>query len=292
MPSPFVRAMVDVLRASDHYRLSAIVEMANLTPKVQEQLTGHYTGRCWPLLQQAQFSNLRTAGPWLFGSRLGSDVSAQYDFQWQLEQGAAGAVCGWIVSALPAARLAGHLSHANIVTGTDGHSYLLRFHTAAALLVLDRHRELPGVSEWLAPIHHWWAPVAHPSKRLWMQISGGNQPQSTHCPPITLNEACWAELAGDPLSYQLAELLKNERSCPTLHAACHGTRVGLIQHYLDQARAQGLGREEDLISYVLMLARGGEQLSSSPAWQEAIAATREQQTSLMDNVQRCLRTKD
>lgn len=40
MPSPFVRAMVDVLRASDHYRLSAIVEMANLTPKVQEQLTG------------------------------------------------------------------------------------------------------------------------------------------------------------------------------------------------------------------------------------------------------------
>ena len=66
----------------------------------------------------------------------------------------------------------------------------------------------------------------------------------------------------------------------------------MIQHYLDQARAQGLGREEDLISYVLMLARGGEQLGSSPAWQEAIAATREQQTSLMDNVQRCLRTKD
>lgn len=101
-----------------------------------------------------------------------------------------------------------------------------------------------------------------------------------------------AELAGEPLSYQLAELLKGEPSCTALAAACHGTRVGLIQHYLDQAREQGLDREDDLISYVLMLARGGEQLSNSPAWQEAVAATREQQTSLMDNVQRCLRTKD
>lgn len=292
MPSPFVRAMVEVLRASDRYRLSAIVEMANLPPEVQEQLTGYYADRCWPLLQQAQFSNLRTVGPWLFGSRPGSDVSAQYDFQWQLEQSAAGAVCGWIVSALPPARLARHLSHANIVTAADGHSYLLRFHTAAALQVLDTHRELPGVSEWLAPIHHWWSPVAHPNKRLWLQISGGDQPQSAHLPPITLNEACWAELAGDPLGHQLAELLKGEPSFPALAAACHGTRVGLIQHYLDQAREQGLDREDDLISYVLMLARGGEHLSNSPAWQEAIAATREQQSSLMDNVQRCLRTKD
>ncbi|MFJ4457376.1 DUF4123 domain-containing protein [Pseudomonas sp. NPDC089392] len=292
MPSPFVRAMVEVLRASDRYRLSAIVEMANLSPKAQDELTRHYADRCLPLLQQAQFSNLRTAGPWLFGSRPGSDVSAQYDFQWQLEQLAAGAVCGWVVSALPAVQLARHLSHANIVTGPDGHSYLLRFHTAAALQVLDTHRELPGISEWLAPIHHWWSPVAHPSKRLWQQISGGDQPAATHIPPITLNEDCWAELAGDPLSYQLAELLNDGQSCPALAAVCHGTRVGLIQHYLDEAREQGLDREEDLISYVLMLARDGEHLSNSTAWQDAIAATREQHTSLMDNVQRFLRTKD
>ena len=74
-------------------------------------------------------------------------------------------------------------------------------------------------------------------------------------------------------------------------AACHGTRVGLLQHYLDQAREQGLDREEDLITYVLMTARDGEQLSTSPSWQEAIAATREQRTALIDNVQQYLRTK-
>lgn len=288
MPSPFIRTVVEVLRTSDRYRLSAIVEMASLSPGVQEKLTRHYEDRCWPLLQQTQLHNLRTAGPWLFGSRPGSDVSAQYDFQWQLEQLASGAVCGWIVSALPTAQLARHLSHANIVTGADGHLYLLRFHNAAALRVLDTYRELPGISEWLAPIHHWWSPVAHPNKRLWLQVSGADQPPSLHLPQITLNEDCWAELAGDPLSYQLAELIKNEPSCAALATACHGTRVGLIQHYLDQAREQGLDREEDLISYVLILARHGEQLSSSQAWQDAIVATREQQTSLMDNVQRRL----
>ncbi|MBH3397933.1 MULTISPECIES: DUF4123 domain-containing protein [Pseudomonas putida group] len=292
MPSPFIRAMVEVLRTSDRYRLSAVVEMANLSPRARETLTQHYTGRCWPLLQQAQFSNLRAVGPWLFSSRPGSDVSGQYDFQWQLEQGAMGAVSGWIVSALPAAQLVQHLSQANSVTGPDGHAYLLRYHTAAVLQVLDTCRELPGVAEWLAPIHCWWSPVAHPNKRLWVQIAGGDQPRMIHVPPITLSEDCWAALAGDPLSYQLAEMLKHEPSCAAFTAVCHGTRIGLIQHHLNQARAQGLDREQDLVSYVLMMARAGEQLCESPAWQDAIAATREQRTPLIDNVQRCLHGKD
>lgn len=292
MPSPFIRAMVEALRRSDRYRLSAVVEMAKLSPEIRQTLTRHYSGRCWPLLQQAQFSNLRTAGPWLFGSRPGSDVSAQYDFQWQLEQGAPGAVCGWIVSALPPVRLAQHLSQANIVTGADGHSYLLRYHTAAALQMFDNHRDLPGVSEWLAPVCQWWVPVAHPDKRLWLQISGGDQPQATQATPITLTEDCWAALAGDPLSYQLAELLKDEQSCPALPTNCHGTRLGLIQFYLNQAHEQGLAREEDLLSYVLMMAREGDQLRQSAAWQDAITATREQLTPLLENLQQRLHNKD
>lgn len=38
MPSPFIRAMVEVLRTSDRYRLSAVVEMANLSPRARETL--------------------------------------------------------------------------------------------------------------------------------------------------------------------------------------------------------------------------------------------------------------
>ena len=40
MPSPFVRALVEVLRTSDRYRLSAIVEMADrLLPLYDKALT-------------------------------------------------------------------------------------------------------------------------------------------------------------------------------------------------------------------------------------------------------------
>ncbi|MCO7518023.1 DUF4123 domain-containing protein [Pseudomonas guariconensis] len=290
MHNPFINALVKVLEESDRYRLSAIVEMANLLPSTREKLTQYYSERSWPLLQQAQFSNLRTIGPWLIGARPGAGVSAQYDFQWQLAQSAVDAVCGWIVSALPPAQLAQHLSQANIVTGTHGQLYLLRYHTAASLQVLDARRDLPGVSEWLAPIHRWWAPVANPHKKLWLQISGDNRPQATHVPPITLDEKCWRALAGDPLCYQLAELLKHEQSGPTLATNCHGTRLGLIQHYLTQACQQGLSREDDLITYVLIMSRNGELLSKMPAWQEALAATRDQQSSLIDNMQAYLRS--
>ncbi|MFF5868266.1 DUF4123 domain-containing protein [Pseudomonas sp. NPDC012596] len=287
---PFVDALVKVLRQSDRYRLSAIVEMANLSPDTRKELTTFYAGRSWPLLQQAQLSNLREVGPWLICSRPGSGVPAQYDFQWQLEQGAMGAVVGWIISALPQEHLAQHLSHGNIVNGPDGQSYLLRYHTTAALRALDTHRNLPGVSEWLTPIHSWWVPVANPHQKLWLRIAGGDRQQADHPTTITLDEACWTALAGDPLSYQLAEMLKHDQSCPTLAVGCHGTRLGMIQHYLAQAREQGLSRREDLTTYVVMMARNGDQLSKTAAWQDALAATRDQQSYLTDNAQTYLRS--
>lgn len=288
--SPFIHALVNVLEQSDRYRLSAIVEMADLAPATRDELTTYYTARSWPLLQQAQFSNLRAIGPWLIGSRPGSGVPAQYDFQWQLEQSALGGVRGWIISALPPEQLAQHLSQANIVTGADGQPYLLRYHTTAALRALDTHRHLPGVSEWLAPIHSWWVPVANLHQKTWLRIAGADQLQTTKPSSITLDEACWAALAGDPLSYLIAERLKHEQPSPTLAANCHGTRLGMIQHFLAQAREQGLCRQDDLITYVVMMARYGDQLGKSSAWLDALAATRDQQSPLTDNVQTYLRS--
>lgn len=286
MNSPFVNAYVKILRTSDHYRLSAIVEMANLPEARRESLTDFYNGRCWPLLRQAQFHNLRAVGPWLFGARPGSGVSAQYDFQSQLQQSAHGAVRSWIISALPPEQLVHHLSQANSVIGPDGHSYLLRYHTPEALLALSARPELQGVSEWLAPIHYWWALVAHPQSLAWQQITGGNQPQAIQVPPITLDEACWTSLAGDPLSYRLAEMLKHE---PSL-TQCTGSRRGLIQYYLNQAREQGLSREDDLSTFVLLMSRNGKQLAKNQGWQDALATTCAEQSPLADNVQACLRT--
>jgi len=93
----------------------------------------------------------------------------------------------------------------------------------------------------------------------------------------------------DSMSYRLDELLNAENPNPALPDICHGTRLGLIQHYLSLGREQGLIREDDLLTYVLMIARNGEALSRTPAWHEAISACREQGTPLSDAVQTHLR---
>ncbi|MDH0650325.1 DUF4123 domain-containing protein [Pseudomonas sp. GD03867] len=285
MSNPFIDALVGELRASARYRLSAIVEMAHLSSAARDKFAQYYAQRCWPLLQQPAFASLQAAGPWLVGARPGSDVRAQYDFMGALEYNAPNAVCGWIISPLPPEQLARHLSQANIVTGADGHSYLLRYHTTASLQLLDSRRDLPGVSQWLSPIHRWWVPMANPDKKLWLQISGDGQPTSPQVPPITLDEAFWTALAGDPLSHRLAQMLDGH---PPLAGHCHGTRLGLVQHYLEQARSQGLSREEDLVTFVLLMSSNAEQLRQTPAWHDALAATRAQQTTLSDNLQACL----
>jgi hypothetical protein len=296
MNDPLVEAAVAALRESPSYRLSAIIEMARLSPATRDKLMEHYADQFWPLLQQEQFANLRDIGPWLFGARPGSGVSAQYEFLWGIRESAGTAVCGWIISAMAPVQLVQHLSHANVVTGPDGHPYLLRYHTSLALQVLSVRQELPGIVDLLAPIKYWWIPLAHPKNQRaylqsqrWYQIAGYDRPEATQRPTLTLDEACWEALAGDPLSHRIAELLKHEKPTPDFPESCHGTRLGLIQYYLDAAREQGLSREDDLITYVLMMAHNGEQMNLTPAWQQALAAARDQRTSLSDAVQTYLR---
>lgn len=286
---PFIEAVLATLRESPRYRLTAIIEMAKLSVADREKLKEHYDQCCWPLLQQEHFANLRDIGPWLFGARPGSDASGQYDFLWVLGRQAGNAVYGWLISAMPPEQLAKHLSHANVVAGTDGETCMLRYHTSPALRVLNARRDLPGVTDLLAPIYHWWVPVAHPKKTLWYRVLGHNRPDTIHPPTLVLDEDCWKALAGDPLSHRLAQILQNKKPIPALPENCHGTRLGLIDHYLDAAREQGLSRDDDLITHALMMAENGEELDRTPAWHEAVAAARDHQSSLSDAVETYLR---
>lgn len=287
MPSTFTQSIVTDLRRSSAYRLSAIIEMANLTPAGRDMILQHFSTHRWPLLQQPRFANLQAAGPWLFAARPDGDVSAQHDFQWAINQCAENAVCGWIISALAPEQLAKHLSQAAVASGPDGHSYLLRFYTPTVLKVLNSRRDLPGVRQWFAPIDRWWfpEPTRNPKERLWRPVQGADHPEPLPVPPLHLDHSSWAALAGDPLSYRLAALLSKEKTTPIFDRACPGTRIGLIDLYLCQAREQGLMQDEDLITYVLMLARNGDSLAETSAWQQALSATREQQTALVDNLQ-------
>lgn len=272
MSNPFLTAVLNTLRESGRYRLSAIIEMAALAPTDRDRLREAYAQRSWPLLHQAQFSNLRDLGPWLFAARPGAELSGQYDFQCTLERSAGDAVCGWIVSAMPPAQLARHLAQANTVIGTDGHPYLLRYHTTFALRALQARRELPGINEWLTPIRHWWVPIASANKRLWSQVSGYDRPEAIDVPPLELDQACWEALAGEPLSHYLAELLGRAE----VGDHCHGTRLGLVEHFLGRAREAGLSQRDDLIHYVLMMTQDAARLGNGSGWEQALAATRDQ----------------
>ncbi|MBV4499304.1 DUF4123 domain-containing protein [Pseudomonas shirazensis] len=285
MQMPPDKEFVEQLRISSRYRLSGIIEMARLTPAAREKLMRMYGDCGWPLLQQAQFSNLRDRGPWLFGARADYGVTFQHSFMDNVARVASIAVCGWIVSALQPAQLLTHLSQANIAVAADGHRYLLRWHTATALRTLDKRRDLPGVSEWLAPIQRWWFAEPTPTGTVWPSIAGADRPSSAATPPLVLDQAFCLALAGDPLSYQIAEMTKKQYTCPKLSNECHGTRLGLIQHFLAEARRQGLSRDDDLIVYVLLIARYGAAISELQDWADAVAQTRDEHSSLHDNIQ-------
>lgn len=284
MSNSFATELFNPLRASEHYRLSAIVEMARLTLDEREALEDAFGQQRWPLLLQAHFSNLREIGPWLLAPRPGAPLAGQHDFFGSLNQLAGDAVCGWIVSALPPAELTRHLSHANIVSAPDGGSYLLRYHTEHTLICLHTRRDLPGVAQWLAPIKDWWFPAANPSCKTWQRLPGYDRPPLASALSIELDQACWEALAVEPLSHCLADQLQ-----APLHAAGkesgYGIRLGLVQQHLAKARELGLTRQADLIDYVTCMALEGSALDNLAAWQAALQEARNTDRRLLDAFQ-------
>jgi hypothetical protein len=289
MSSPFETDLFEPLHQSNAYRLTGLVEMARLSEAERDKLVTYFKARGWPLLQQPQFANLQALGPWLFSSRPSSVVSGQGDFFHTLKQLAGDAVCGWLVSALPPAALATHLSQANIIAGPNGSHYMLRYYTGSALPALHARCDLPGIPEWLAPIHSWWVPVPHPRHEIWKRFAGYDRPDYQRRVPIVLDPACWAALAGDPLGYRLADQLKAPLAAAGRQANCHGTRLGLAQQYLAEARQLGLTNQDDLCDYVKLMALNGDALRDTPAWQQALRDARDQKRPLAEAVQVHLR---
>lgn len=263
--------IIDELRESPAYRLAGLVEMSRLEPAERSALRETHRGNAWPLLQQPELANLREIGPWLFGTKPDADLQGQSDFYSALGRTAGDALCGWIVSALPPARLAEHLSKAAVVEGPDDASYMLRYHTEHALPILHARHDLPGIAEWLAPIRSWWVALADPQHRAWRRLSGYDKPEHLHVPPIRIDQDCWDMLAGDPLLYRLADQLKAPLQAVGAKENCQSTRLGLVRQYLEQARQHGLTRQADLVDYVTLMALQGPALHNTPAWQQALS---------------------
>ncbi|SEK09759.1 DUF4123 domain-containing protein [Achromobacter sp. NFACC18-2] len=270
MITAFAQELIDALRKSSSHRLTAIVEMARMPAPARQPFLDRHAPNAWPLLNQQRFSNLRDVGPWLVAAAPGSDLQGQYDFHRALTDATSDALCGWLISALPPSALAGHLAQATTAQAPDGHSYMLRFHTELAFPILHARRDLPGIGQLLAPIQSWWVIEPHPERKAWRHYAGYDQPQLAGVPLIQLDQACWDALAGDPLSYSLAEQLREPLAASGFAENCHGTRLGLVGKLLREARAEGLRRPGDLADYVTLLALHGPTLRGMDAWQAAL----------------------
>lgn len=282
MNDAFRDALFTPLRESSQYRLAAIVELGRLSEQGRERLASKCPGRLWSLLQQSDFKNLLSVSPCLCVPREGASLEGQWDFFWMLNELAMQGICGWIVSKLPAAALLEHLGQANIVRAADGHRYLLRYHTEHSLKVLHARRDLPDIAHWLAPIHSWWVPYPDHQKQSWQCLSGGDLPAGKRLSGLALDQACWHALSGEPLSQRLAEQLKSTLAASGMPARCHGVRLGLAQHHLAQARAAGLTRQADLITYVNCMAIHESTLKTCAAWQHALDQARANTRLLAD----------
>lgn len=289
MINAFKEQLFIPLRESERYQLTGIVETTRLPPSAPERLLSQFNNRVWPLLQQPEFNNLRSAGPWLCAPPPEATVHGKNDFFGILGKIAGDAVCGWIVSALPAPDLVAHLSQANRVIAPDGNNYMLRYHTEHSLRILHAHSDLPDIVEWLAPIHTWWVPAVRPKYEAWLPLAGADRAPGKCSFPLQLDQACWEALAGDSLSHRLADQLEASLAAAGQPATCYTIRLALAQQYLAQAREAGLTRQADLIGYVTCMVLHGDALTDSPAWQKALAETCDKPRPLADALQIHLR---
>lgn len=273
--TPFAQGLMKQLREAPSHRLMAIVELARLQAPERQQLVDRYSESARPLLSQDCFSNLRDVGPWLFSPGQQADLQSQYDFHCALTEIAGDALCGWLISALELTRLAAHLGQATTARGPDGATYMLRFHTEQVFPVLHARHDLPGIAHLLAPIRSWWVIEPHPEHKAWRHYAGYDQPQYCGVPLIQLDQACWDALAGDPLSYRLAEQLREPLAAAGMSENCHGTRLGRVRKLLAEAQENGLNRPGDQGDYVTLLTLHGQELQATPAWQEALAEARD-----------------
>lgn len=266
--SPFSQRVVDELRRLPDHGLTTIIEMSRLKADARRRLVERFSG--WPLLQQRELENLRELGPWLFAPSAQKNLQGQYDFLCDAADIAGDAIGAWLTSAMSPPQLAGHLSHATTATGPDGATYLLRFHTEWAFPVLHARQDLPGIADWLAPVRSWWIVFPHRERKAWKHFSGQGMATSCRSPAIELDQPCWEALAGDPLSYRLADLLRVPLEKQGQRDNCHGTRLGLVRDLLAQADRIGLSRQIDRIDYVTLMALQGKALAGSSVWNDAL----------------------
>lgn len=275
MASLLPPAWMENIRKNETERY-ALIEMGTLSRSSRSVLIDSSASAYWPLMHDTSQPHLIREGPWLLQPNP-TNLAA-----WQSIDTLPCALHAWIESPLDGATLAEQLASAMVVEATDRRSWLLRFYAPQAIQALhaetqaDWHAELfSGIERWWYrnDVHEWQAldglPPKDPSPRGWQ---------------LSLSDASWKALAGDPEVTTLTAQLANDMP-DVFTGLCVGERPRQVAQALAATDAAQLNRADDRRTYVCLWLRQGEAMLKEASIVQCIERAARGEASLIEQLQ-------
>jgi hypothetical protein len=287
-PAPTTHVPADelpwaILRELEEHRhapvyLYAVVDQGRFTEKQREIFREQTLNlRVTPLILDPRFESLRPHYVALVYPASGGK-SDPFEAVFHLFSFDSNIISGWITSHFPPDILIEHLSGATYAyrlseeesESPKDNAFFLSYYDPLYLPLLHRLAP-PRWTEWFfGPIISWHYPFDTAAEELWSRITGMSACHGSLAHPVRLDipDELWDAMISDPLPHVLLDYL-NTQSGLAFNSGCYGVRLMQIETLLEDARALGLNREEDLGAYVAALLQEPE-LSREPGWQESV----------------------
>lgn len=233
----------------------ALIELAHLPVAARTTLFNELVqdSQYWPLIKDESQPHLQREGPWVLQVR-----QDKLDKLLALD----GIVCalqGWIESPLTGTELASHLAPAMAVENPQKQRSLLRFYLPDVITQLHKDTLENPTSALFLGVARWWYRDATLG---WTALEGKALPESLPPWQLTVDEARWQSLHGEPEVMQLtAELV--DFSPSLFEGICLCERPRQVAKALMQANNHGLTATSDKRTFVyVQLSQGNDAWAS------------------------------
>lgn len=252
----------------------ALIELAHLPVAARTTLFNELVqdSQYWPLIKDESQPHLQREGPWVLKVR-----QDKLDKLLTLD----GIVCalqGWIESQLTGTELASHLAPAMAVENPQKRRSLLRFYLPDVITQLHKDTLENPTNALFLGVTRWWYRDATLG---WTALKGKALPESLPPWQLTVDEARWQSLHGEPEVMQLtAELV--DFSPSLFEGICLCERPRQVAKALMQANNQGLTATADKRTFVYVQLSQGNDAWASDDMQSLLQRVSGGETTLAD----------
>jgi len=254
-----------------HY---ALIELAHLTLAARASLfdevaNGDY---CWPLIDDENQPHLKREGPWLIDRQ-------HINFgKFTLLEGVTCALHSWIESSLKGDELAKHLAPALVVENSQKQRSLLRFYLPSVITQLYKDALDNPANALFKGLSGWWY---RDKSSGWAMLKGKVSPAHLEPWQLSVSEACWKSLHGEPEVLQLtAELV--EFSPSLFKGTCCCERPQKVAKALVQADGHGLTTTSDRRAFTYVQLSEGDDAWVSTERQDLLQRATRGEATLVD----------